>query len=332
MTLNHRTILKQSFQYIIPLIISVGLCFVLYSGVEWDQISAGLHCCNYWWIATMLGCNTLAQVWRALRWRMQLRHLGVNPPFNSMLCSVFGTYAVNLVFPRLGEIWRCGYIARRQSTEFTTVFGSMVADRLADTASVLVITLITLVAAFGPMMQFLSNANVPVTTSSLIMAVAAMAVCIAAVALFLQRSHSAFAQRLRTALLNAWHGFASLFQMPGKGRWLLLTAAIWLSYFASMVASFMAYPPTAQVMSAHGLVAALVTFVFGSLAMAIPSNGGIGPWQVAIILSLSGIYLLPQTDALTFATLNLGFTTLLTIALGLYTFGCIALTRRSQTF
>ena len=41
--------------------------------------------------------------------------------------SIFGTYAVNLVFPRLGEVWRTGYIAQRQKAPFTTVFGSMVA-------------------------------------------------------------------------------------------------------------------------------------------------------------------------------------------------------------
>jgi hypothetical protein len=325
---KQRTILKQLFQYIIPLVISVGLCIVLYSGVEWTQIQQGLHCCNYGWILAMLGCNLLAQVWRAVRWRMQLRHLGINPGLNAMLCSVFGTYAVNLVFPRLGEIWRCGFIARRHQAQFTTVFGSMVADRLADTASVLLITLLTLVAAFGPMMQFMENANVPVTPLKLIIALAAAAVIVAAVALFIRRSRSSIAARLRTAMLNAWRGFSSLFRMPGKGRWLLLTAAIWLSYFASMVASFMAYPPTAQVLGSYGLVSALVTFVFGSLAMAIPSNGGIGPWQLAIILALSGIYLLPQAQALTFATLNLGFTTLLTIALGLYTFLSILLSRR----
>ena len=71
----------------------------------------------------------------------------------------FGTYAINLVFPRLGEVWRCGYIANRSKKPFSNVFGSMVADRLADTATVLVLLILALFLAFGAIKQYLVNVN-----------------------------------------------------------------------------------------------------------------------------------------------------------------------------
>lgn len=78
-----------------------------------------------------------------MRWRIQLDALDIRVPLPPLVWSIFGTYAVNLLAPRLGELWRTGYIAKRQDAKFTTVFGSMVCDRLADTATVLLLTLVT---------------------------------------------------------------------------------------------------------------------------------------------------------------------------------------------
>ncbi len=64
--------------------------------------------------------------------------------------------------------------------------------------------------------------------------------------------------------------------------------------------------------------------------MAVPSNGGIGPWQMAVMLALCGIYGMDRGPALAYATILLGFQTLMFIALGLYTFGAIALTRHRR--
>ena len=60
-----------------------------------------------------------------------------------MVNSIFGTYFVNLLFPRLGEVWRCGYIANREKAPFSLVLGSMVGDRLSDTLTVLLLTVFT---------------------------------------------------------------------------------------------------------------------------------------------------------------------------------------------
>ena len=58
-----------------------------------------------------------------------------------------------------------------------------------------------------------------------------------------------------------------------------------------------------------------------------PSNGGIGPWQWAVIFAL-GIYGLGHASAAAFANLSMGATTLLTILLGIVTFAAIALDKK----
>lgn len=141
---------------VIPLVVGVGLFYWLYNNVDVEQMKNILrYDVDYTWIGVMLVISTFSHVFRAMRWRLQLRALGIDAPLGVLVVSIFGTYAVNLVFPRLGEVWRCGYISRRQKAPFTKVVGSMVADRLSDTVTVLTLTLVTMCLAWSAFDKFL---------------------------------------------------------------------------------------------------------------------------------------------------------------------------------
>lgn len=301
----------------------MGLCYVLYSNVDLRSITAWLPECNWLYVSVFLLCNVVAMYLRGLRWRLQLRAIGVNPTTWTMSRSIFGTYAVNLVFPRLGEVWRTAYISRTQSAPFSAVFGTMVADRLADTATVFLITACAFIGAHAEMGKFLANSNIGSMLTSWPLLAAVGAIIIAGI--ILSRS-----QRVRGFVKKTWSGFTVLFRMPHRGRWLLLTAGIWGCYVLSMYFSMLSFPPTASLVHSFGLGCVMLTFVFGSLAMAVPSNGGIGPWQGAIMLSLFNIYGLDDTLALTFATINLSASTILTIVLGIVTFLSMAKPSKKQ--
>ena len=149
-------------KYGVPLVISVGLCWLLFSNDDIDL--AGMmeivrRECDFRWILLNLLLGIMAQVFRAARWQIQLRALDIRPPFRQLVLSIFGTYSVNLVFPRLGEVWRTGYIAARERAPFTTVFGSMVADRLADTLTVLILLLLTFIPAGAQLREYLGQSG-----------------------------------------------------------------------------------------------------------------------------------------------------------------------------
>lgn len=325
---------KKTFGYIIPLIVSAGLCYLLFSKVNAGELLEAMQQCRWPWMAASLSLGVAAQVWRAYRWRLQLTPLDIKPPIHAMINSIFGTYAVNLVFPRLGEVWRTGYIANRQQAPFAAVFGSMIADRLADSVTVLLITALTFIAASQAMTEFLQVSDAgrrllhllenPWLWTALIITGVALAWII------WRNPRNKAVSKIRELLIGAWQGFASIMRMPHKWRWLLFTIAIWGSYFLEMYISMLAFPATADALTAHGSIVAFVAFVFGSIAMAIPSNGGIGPWQAAVVLALSGIYGVDSTVALAFATLALGLQTVVTIMLGLYAFGSIAWDKRHE--
>ena len=68
---------------------------------------------NYFWIILSMVIAAFSHIARAFRWRLQLRALNITPSMRVLINAIFGTYAMNLLFPRLGEVWRCGYVAQR---------------------------------------------------------------------------------------------------------------------------------------------------------------------------------------------------------------------------
>ena len=326
-------VIGEIFKFVLPLVVSVGLCYLLFTGIDFRQMLTIIRDqCRPEWIAVGWVFAIGAQVLRALRWRLQLTALGIKPPLTALVLSIFGTYAVNLVFPRLGEVWRSGYIAKRQSAPFTSVFGSMVADRLSDTAAVLLMALWAFFIAQRPILSYLESNGESYAAIGRVIASpwiwGALLLCVCLLVAFMKiRSSNVIVVRVQKVLNELWQGFIVILRMPGRMRWLLFTIGLWGCYFTQTALAFFAFPFTETLLLTHGLSAAFVVFVLGSISMGVPSNGGIGPWQWAVIFGL-GIYGLPSAEAGAFANLVLATTTLLTILLGIATFVTIALDKR----
>ncbi|WP_302591496.1 lysylphosphatidylglycerol synthase transmembrane domain-containing protein [uncultured Muribaculum sp.] len=323
-------ILRPVFKYGLPLALSVGLCYYLYTKIDMEVIRTELHNCNYVWIGLALVVAVFSHIFRAMRWRIQLDALSIHAPLKPLVWSIFGTYAVNLLLPRLGELWRTGYIARRQKAPFTTVFGSMVADRLADTLTVLVLLLFTFFVARSAFIDFARQypqvyQGITATLNSPFVWACAVVGLAAIVALFVVSTSNRFVLKVRTWVKDLWHGFAVVATMPGKGRWLLLTVAVWGCYFLQLYMAFYSFSFTENL----GLTAALVAFVLSSISMGIPSNGGLGPWHLAIIFAL-GLYGVGMNQAAAFSMIVWGSQNLMIVLLGLYSFLSIALENRKQ--
>ncbi len=330
--------LGYTLKYVVPLVITVGLCWLLLHDVDVKQMMHIISTeCDFAWIAAALAVSIISHVVRAARWQLQLNALDVRPGLWVLTLSIFGTYAVNLVFPRLGEVWRTGWIAKRQDAPFSKVFGSMVADRLTDTLTVALLVVLTFILAAKQMLAYLGVQNNDASSSLLSSPwvwLAVILIIIVGVIVVRKTRHTAVMQRTKKLLEGLWQGFAIVLHMPGRLRFLLLTVALYGCYFLQLYLAFFAFPQTALVVERHGATAVLVCFVLSSLAMAVPSNGGLGPWQWSIVFGLSlysaGQPLLTQDYAAAFANLVMGMQTLLLILLGIFTFICIALQKRKS--
>lgn len=333
-----RVAVGYAVRWLLPLCLTVLLVWYMFRKVNFaDMWQIVTHGVDYWWILAAMAISVFSHVFRALRWQIQLKSLGINPPLMAIVCSIFGTYALNLLFPRLGEIWRCSYIAGREKKPFTEVVGSMVADRLSDTLMVLMLTLLTFIVAAPAIEAFLVKYPIgqglidtlrnPLAWIGLIVAIAAVW------AIFYFGRNWAPIAKTRQWIQEMWHGFASVATMKGKWRFLGYTFAIWGCYYIQLYVAFFAFPFTKELCMqpglAFGLVPCLVAFVLSSIGMAIPSNGGLGPWNIAVMFGLA-IYGITDAQGTAFSMLQWSGQTVMLIILGIYTMIYISTSRKEN--
>ncbi len=326
------------FKYGIPPLITIGLCYVLFRDQNLSEMVGYVKDnCDFRWILASMGLTLLSFVVRAARWRIQLRASGIVAPLHIVSYSIVGTYALNLIFPRAGEVWRSGYIANRQSASFATVLGSMVAERLADAATVLLMLVATFFFAGEAVEGFIDKYPAAYNAISAVLSSPWFYVGVlvaGAVTVWFLRHSFAFKpiERLRKMMLQLLSGLVAIFHMRGVGRWLLLTIALWGIYFASLVCCFMAFGFTHDLLLSHGIITVIVCYVLSSVSMGVPANGGIGPYQATLVFAL-GFFIvdLNQGEALGFANTVLGAQILTIIVSGLVTSLLIALDNRRQS-
>ncbi|MDE6548981.1 MAG: flippase-like domain-containing protein [Muribaculaceae bacterium] len=331
--------MKKALQYILPVILSVLLIWYLFRKVDFRQTMEIIsHGVDYWWILAAMGISIFSHIFRAMRWRIQLNALHVKTTLMELTCGVFGCYALNLLLPRVGELWRCTFVARRSRAQFTTVMGSMVADRMADSVMVLLLILLTFVIAAPALASFMAKYPVGENILNILYSPTlwiAGIIAIGIVCWILRRFRdSTPVAKLRKWIGEIWNGFAITVTMPGKWKFLMLTLAIWGCYFVQLYVAFYAFSFTRALCHEHGLgfglLPCLVAFVFSSIGMAVPSNGGLGPWNIAIMFGLA-IYGVADVEGAAFSILQWSGQTVMLIILGIFTAIWIGATSSSNS-
>ncbi len=331
-------ILKKVLSIGIPVALTVCLVWYMFAKVPFGEMMTILRGpVDYWWILAAMGLSVVSHIVRALRWRLQLRSLDIHVPLMALCCSVFGCYALNLLFPRLGELWRCTYVSRKGKASFATVLGSLVADRAADAVAVLFMFLLALAVAFGAIEAFMDRYAVGRDMLALLRDPMAWTVAVAALvlvlALLMLLRNTRLVRRGLELIAKVWAGFATVLTMKGRLKFILLTVALWGCYYVQLYVAFFAFDFTARLCEssalAYGLIPCLVAFVLSSVGMAIPSNGGLGPWNLAIMFGLS-LYGVTDSEGVAFSMLQWSGQTVMLVLLGIYTMIYIAAGSRTS--
>ena len=328
-----RRILGFSLRYVLPMGFTAVLVVYLFHIVDFGQMIDLLkHGVDYWWILLGMFISIFSHAFRAARWQLQLNALDIRPPFMALWCSIFGCYALNLVFPRLGEIWRCTYIASFKKNSFSEVLGSMLGDRAADFPLVGALLVFALIVAAPAIHSFLDKYHVGQDFINLIsqfwfwLAIAGGIALIIFIFWIFRRLP--FMIKIKRMLSDVWNGIMVIGKMPGKWKFIFYTLCLWGCYYVQLYVAFFAFSFTRELCHtpgmAAGLTPCLVAFVLSSISMLIPSNGGLGPWNIAIMFALS-IYGVTDAEGTAFSMVQWSANTVMLILLGIYTMIYISL-------
>lgn len=324
---------------LVPVALSVLLIIWLFHKVDVHKVMTIIHHgFNFWWILAMMLLTAASRTIRGIRWGIQLRAAGI--PRMTWLAesvSIYGAYALNLLMPWLGEAWRCVYVSEREKAKLTTVVGTDFGDRLSDFVVIILLVGLSFVLVRPELVKFMDHYALGREIQSIIydpdvwIALGAAALVLVSVGWAFRKK--AWMDSVRRGVRRIWDGFAVIFTMKGRGLYVVLTVAIWVCYFFEYYLCFYAFSFTKGLVTgpglAYGLLPGLVVFVFGSMSMGVPSNGGLGPWNIAVMFALS-LYGISDADGAAFSLVVWTFQNLMQVVLGIIAAIYVMRTRRGK--
>ena len=130
--------------------------WLIYKDQDIERIKSVLkNDVKYFWIVISLLIGLLSHISRTMRWGLMIEPIGHKPRVINTFLAVMVGYLMNMVFPRMGEISRCGVLSRYEKISFTKLIGTVVAERVVDMISLLILLGIVFFSQFGKMLNFI---------------------------------------------------------------------------------------------------------------------------------------------------------------------------------
>jgi uncharacterized protein (TIRG00374 family) len=262
-------------------VLIVWFTFSRLSDEEMQMMRQAFASANYWWLILGGVFNLASNYFRTERWRMLLKPLGQNPNFLNTYLSIIVMYFGNLLFPRLGEVARCGILNKYEKIPVDKSIGTLVTERFMD---VLMLPVIAGILFFVEKEQFVKSyymtkeitgkfSNSPMYSYILYGVVAAVVLFI----MYKVITDKTWIQRIRDFIKGIFMGLKSIQKTENPVMFVVHSFGIWAFYWVAAYVSFFALPETASL----SVWAALGAVFFGSFAY-IAVQGGVGAYPLVL--------------------------------------------------
>lgn len=264
---------------------------------------------NFFWLGISVIISFIANWIRAVRWNLLIEPLGKKPSVANSFFAVNICYLANLALPRMGEITRCGVLAKNENIAIRSLLGTIIAERIVDLFCLFILLFFTIIFQMNILKDFFfntiaetfgSNTLGKIFSLTFLYTLAGLAVVVVGlfILFFKKIRETKFYLRAIALIIGMWEGVKTIKQMKHNGLFLFQTIVIWFLYFLTTYICTFSIEPTSNL----GAGAALAATVFGGLGISAPVQGGIGAyhWIVAQTLVMYGI---PKSEGLIFATI-----------------------------
>ncbi len=301
------TTLKKGIKVALPLLLGGTLVWYSLQKIALSVLAEYFKNANYFWIGLGVFFGILSHLSRAYRWKFMIEPMGYRLRLPNSTMAVFATYLINYTIPRAGEISRATILANYEGVPFEKGFGTIVAERIADSLVMLLIIGIAFFLEFDAVYGFLFQDFNPknqwwilvslVTASSLIYV------------LFKKSTHPIIL-KLKTLFKGFLEGALSVFKMEKKWAFIAHTFFIWGMYVLMFYVTSLSIEATSDL----PLSAVLIGFIAASFSIA-ATNGGIGSYPLAVYAAFT-IFNVAQDPSLAFGWIMWSSQTIMIIILG----------------
>ena len=266
---------------------------------------------NYYWILLSFCCAIFSHLARAARWNILINHLGNKTKLSTTFYAVMIGYFANMALPRLGEITRCGVLAKKDKVSFDSLFGTVVAERVFD--MIVLFTMIFLVIVFqlklvggfvdkhifSPLVSEFSTNITPIIIIGGLF-VLAILLTIFFMKHFLPKTPElSLYMKAKEFFYGFFTGIKTIYKLKKKWLFLFYTFVIWLMYFMMTYLVFFSMEATSHLTIIDGIT----VLAIGSLGMVAPVPGGLGAYHFIVKAVLVELYFIPSAIAASWATL-----------------------------
>jgi glycosyltransferase 2 family protein len=323
--------MKNILRYAISLGVAGALLWFVFKDMDLQAMLDRLREADWRWVALSCLLVLLAHTTRAWRWQMLLEPLGQRPRLPNALLAVLTGYFANYIVPRMGEVTRCGTLYRLESVPVNQSFGTVVAERVFDVLTLLVLIALNFFLEFDRLSQFFLDffgSKVPGEsggegTQFILMILAGFFLLIVLGIVYVVRNRSlrerlmqgALVQKIVAFLRGMMEGVLSVRNLRSPGLFIFSTILIWVLYYLISYVLFFCIPETSDL----GFLAGLTLLVIGAIGMTAPTQGGIGAYHL-LVGNVMVLYGLTQKDGITLATFVHGTQMLFMLVVGALAF------------
>lgn len=270
---------KSILKVVLPLLLGVGLVWYSLSKISIPILVQYFKDADYSWIILGVSLGILSHASRAYRWLYMAEPLGFKPKFANSFMAVYAAYLINFTIPRAGEIARASILTNYEGIPFDKGFGTIVAERIADTIMLLFIIAIAFFLEFEFIYNFFAEKFNP---TSLLLGGSILLLGALFIFIFIKKSNSKFALKVKGFISGLLEGALSIFKMKKKWAFIGHTLFIWCLYVLMFYVTTFALPELEHI----SIAAVLIGFILASFSIA-ATNGGIGSFPEAIVIALT---------------------------------------------
>ena len=279
--------LKTILTIVISLVFAALFMWLAFKGLEFDKIKGYFAEANYFWVLAAMVFGLLAYWFRAIRWNLLLEPMGYQISNSNSLWTISFGYLMNLTIPRSGELARSTALYGVEKVPVDKSFGTIILERVVDLVCMLGFLALTLVFKYSAISAFYHQSGIKINP---IFVVSVFAFLIIGTFLFFKFkdkfTHLRFIGKVIEFVEGIFHGLTTIFKLKQKVKFILLSIAIWVSYYFAAYLVCFALPETSHFTIADGFF----VIVVGTLGMMVPASGGIGAFHFAMKIGIGALF------------------------------------------
>jgi len=309
-------------QYLFFLLIGLVLLWLVFRKIDVNEVAAEIRAAKYEWLLLSIILGIFSHIARAIRWNILIRSMGYKTDTPTTFYAVMVGYMANTAFPRLGEVTRCGVLAKKKGIPFNALFGTVISERVFDMIVLLLIIIAVILLQLGMLREFVNKYIISYLTGianrdnlilAIILLIGAIVLPLVLFRIFFNRIRKLHIyNKVRDFLRGLLDGVTTILRIEHKWLFLGLTLVIWTLYTLMTYTAFFALEST----SGLSFFDAITVMSLGSLGMVAPVPGGIGAYQFIVKAILTEIYLIPSEPAVSFSIILWAAQSFMILALG----------------